>query len=144
MALAAAQVVDALAARIAAQANLGTGGVRTSRTWPWAETELPACRIFAADEAVELASQDGVHQHSLTVEVQYTCRATADLDDALHARASSGLALLFAPTVPYGLQLTGISRQLATEGEAAVGQITLNLSALFYANPAAPDTIVSS
>jgi hypothetical protein len=144
MALAAAQVVDALAARIAGQANLGTGGVRTSRTWPWTEADLPACRIYAADESAELAAQDGLHQHTLGVDVQYTVRATADLDDAMHARAASGLALLFAPTVPYGLQLTGISRQLATEGEAAVGQITLHLNALFFANPATPETIASS
>ena len=54
MALAAAQVVDALAARVAPQAAV-SGRVKTSRTWPWSEAELPACRIFAADERVEPA-----------------------------------------------------------------------------------------
>lgn len=144
MALAAAQVVDALAARIAAQATLGAGGVRTSRAWPWAEADLPACRIYAASEQAELVDLGGTHQHSLGVDVQYTVRATADLDDAMHAQAAAGLALLFAPTAQHGLQLTGIERELATEGEAAVGRITLQLSAVFHANPAAPETILNA
>lgn len=142
MALAAAQVVDVLAARIAAQATLGAGGVRTSRTWPWAEADLPACRIYAVDEQAELVTQDGIYAHTLGVDVQYTVRATADLDDAMHAQASAGLALLFAGALPYGLQLTGISRDTATEGEAAVGRITLQLSTLFHVAPAAPETIL--
>jgi hypothetical protein len=144
MALAAAQVVDALAARIAAQAGLGTGGVKTSRAWPWAEADLPACRIYAASEQAELVAIDGLHQHNLSVDAEYTVRATADLDDALHAQAAAGLALLFAAPAPYGLQLTGISREAATEGEASVGRITLQISATFAAYPAAPETIVSN
>ena len=142
MALAAAQVVDVLAARIAAQATLGAGGVRTSRTWPWAEADLPACRIYAVDEQVELVTQDPINAHTMGVDVQYTVRATADLDDAMHVQASAGLALLFAGARPYGLQHTGISRDPATEGEAAVGRITLQLSTLFHVAPAAPETIL--
>lgn len=143
MALAAAQVVDALAARVAVQAGLGTGGAKTSRVWPWGEEELPACRVFAQDEQVQLATQEGLNQHNLAVDVQYTCRATADLDDAMHALAAAGLPLLFANPVPYGLQLTGITRETATEGEAAVGRITLQLLAIFFAAPQAPETILS-
>ena len=142
MALAAAQVIDAIAARVAPQAGLGTGGVRTSRAWPWAEAELPACRVFAASEDVELVAEDPINAHSLGIDVQYTVRATADLDDAMHALASAGLVLLFAAPLPHGLQLTGIQRELATEGEAAVGRITLQLSTLFHVAPAAPDTLI--
>ena len=141
MALAAAQVVDALAARVAAQTAV-SGRVKTSRTWPWSEAELPACRIFAADERVEPADLSGINQHTLLVDVQYSALAVADLDDALHALAASGQTLLFAPVAPYGLQLTGISRQLATEGEAAIGQITLQVAATFFVNQAAPETIL--
>ena len=54
-------------------------------------------------------------------------RKVIHLGDALHALAAGGLALLFAPTVPYGLELVGMQRQLATEGEASVGVITLRL-----------------
>lgn len=143
MALAAAQVVDALAARVAAQAGLGTGGVKTSRAWPWSEAELPACRVFAGDEEVSSAALGGdINQHLLALEVQYTVRAVADLDDAMHALAAAGQALLFAPTVPYGLQLTGIQREMASEGEASVGRITLLLQAIFHVAPSAPETIL--
>lgn len=143
MPLAAAQVVSALAARLAAQSTLGNGGVKTSRTWPWAEADLPACRIYAVDEQVDLATQEGINQHTLAVDAQYTVRETLQLDDAMHAQASAGLQLLFAGALPYGLQLTGITRQTATEGEAAVGQITLQLRCLFFAAPSAPETIIS-
>jgi hypothetical protein len=144
MALAAAQVVDALAALIAPQANLGTGGVKTSRAWPWAEADLPACRVFASDESVEPVDLAGaLNQHTLGIDAEYTLRAVADLDDAMHARAASGLALLFAGTPPYALTLTGIEREMATEGEAAVGRITLKLQTTFMAAPSAPETITS-
>ena len=141
MALAAAQVVDALAALVNAQAAVA-GRVKTSRTWPWAEDQLPAVRVFVSDEVAEQATLDGVNAHRAAVDVQYTARATADLDDALHALAASGQALLFAPVAPYGLQLTGIGRQLATEGEAAIGQITLQVAATFFVQQAAPETII--
>lgn len=143
MALAAAQVVDALAARVAGMALLGAGGVKTSRAWPWAEADLPAARAFAADEAVQLAGIDFVNQHLLNVDLQFTTQATADLDDDMNALAAQALPLLFAQPVPYGLQLTGINRQLAAEGEAAIGRITLQLQATFYVAPASPETIIS-
>lgn len=141
MALAAAQVVDALAARVAAQAAV-SGRVKTSRAWPWIEAELPACRVYAADERVEHLDVNSINRHTLLVDVQYSALAVADLDDTLHALAASGQTLLFAPTAPYGLQLTGISRQLATEGEAAIGRITLQVAATFFVDQAAPETIL--
>ena len=144
MPLAAATVVDALAARLAPQA-LGSGGVRTSRAWSWAEDELPACRVFAADEPVQAVGgiAEVINQHDLAVDVQYTLRATQDLDDAMHALAEAGMALLFAPPLPYGLRLTAINRSLAAEGEAAVGQITLQLACTFFVQPAQPNIILS-
>lgn len=142
MALAAAQVIDALAARLVPLAATG-GRIYTSRAWPLAEADLPAWRVTAADEVVELAGVDGLNLHRLDVAAAATLRATANLDDAMHALAAGGLALLFAGPVPYGLQLIGIGRDLATEGEAAVGRITLRLQALFYAMPAQPETILS-
>ncbi len=142
MALAAAQVIDALATRLAALPATGTR-VKTSRLWPWTEAELPACRVFAAQEAVQPTSVgDRIGQHTLAVDVQYSARATADLDDALHALAAGALPLLFAEPVPYGLRLTGIDRRLAAEGEASVGQITLQLTATYFAAAAAPETIL--
>lgn len=142
MTLAAATVVDALAARLATQAGLGTGGIKTTRMWPWSEAELPAVRVFAGPEVVEAVTLAGVNQHALDVDVQYTVRAVADLDDAMHALAAAGLTLLFAGTLPYGLQLTGITRSTATEGDAAVGVITLQLACTYFVAPSAPETIL--
>lgn len=140
MALAAAQVIDALAARLAPLAATG-GRVYTSRGWPL--DVLPAWRVVAADEAVAPDTVEPINRHELDVEATAYTRATADLDDALHALAAGGLALLFAPTVPYGLRLAGISRQVQSDGEASVGAVTLRLSTTFWVDPAAPETIYS-
>lgn len=141
MALAAAQVVDALAARLAPMVATG-GRVYTSRAWPLAEADLPAWRVTAEDESVEIAMIGGTNMHALDIAAEATARATADLDDALHALAATALPLIFAAPVPYELQLTGIGRRMASEGEAAVGVITLRLRATYYVEPAAPETIL--
>jgi hypothetical protein len=142
MALAAAQVVDAVAALLVPMVATG-GRVYTSRTWPLAEADLPAWRVTAEDEVVEIEALDGSEQtHQLSIEATCSTRAVADLDDALHALAAAGLALLFAPMPPYGLTLQAIGRSLATEGEAAVGRVTLSLNAIYLTAPAAPETIL--
>lgn len=142
MTLAAAQVVDAVAALLLPQAGLG-GRVKTSRAWPWAESDLPACRVFVAGQSVEPSTIDPLDQHTLSIDAQYTTRATADVDDALHALAAAGLTLLFAPPVPHAMRLTGINRTLASQGEAAMGEITLQLQCTVYVDPATPETIHS-
>lgn len=142
MTLAAAQVVDALAARLVPMPATA-GRVYTSRTWPLAEGDLPAWRVTAEEEAVAPGTVDGINEHLLVVRARAYARATADLDDALHALAASGLALLCAPPVPYALQLTAIDRELVTEGEAAVGAISLALQSRYYVDPATPETIYS-
>lgn len=141
MALAAAQVVDALAALLAPIVATG-GRVYTSRAWPLTEADLPAWRVTAAEEYVEPSTLDRVNTHRLGVEASAYARATADLDDTLHALASSGSAALFAGTPPYGLQLAAIERDLVTEGEASVGRITLRVQATYFVNPAAPETLI--
>jgi hypothetical protein len=142
MALAAKTVVDTIAARLVPMTATG-GRVATSRTWPWAEAELPAWRVTAEDEAVDEPATDPFNQHDLTINATASSRAVQDLDDVLHALAATGLALLFAPPVPYALRLLGIQRQLSTEGEAAAGQITLQLQCRYFVAPAAPETIIS-
>ena len=142
MALAAAQVIDVLAARLAPMPATG-GRVYTSRLWPLSEADLPAWRVTAEAESVEAATVDGLNEHRLTVQAKAVTRSVADLDDALHALAAAGLALLFAGTPPYGLQLDAIDRQLSTAGEAAVGEIALSMTALYFVAPATPETIYS-
>lgn len=139
MALAAAQVIDAIAARMTPLAP--AGGVHTSRAWPL--QLLPAWRVTAEDESVNEAMVSGTNEHALTVAVSGVARASADLDDVLHAMAAAALTALFAPPAPYQLQLTRITRRLAAEGEASVGVITLLVRATFWVEPAAPETIFS-
>jgi hypothetical protein len=144
MALAAAQVVDALAALLVPMAATG-GRVYTSRLWPLAEADLPAWRVTAGTENTELVDLRGdVQEHALEVLAECSTRAVADIDDALHALTASGLALLFATVPPpYGLQLQSIERELATEGEAAVGRVRLRLAAVFHTAPSAPETFIN-
>lgn len=139
MTLAAAQVIDAVAARITA-----TGAqAHTSRAWPLAEADLPAWRVTAEQEDVErLTLGDDTNQHTLGIQLRGLVRATADLDDALHAFAATAIAAVFALPVPFDLQLTGIDRQLTTEGEASVGAITVTARATYIVRASAPQTIL--
>lgn len=141
MALAAAQIVDALAARLTPMAATG-GRVYTSRAWPISEAELPAWRVTAETEEVQAATVDGVNQHLLTVRARLHAAAVADLDDVLHTLGGDGCALLFAPPVPYALQLVGIEREALAEGESALGALTLELQALYFVHPAAPGAML--
>jgi hypothetical protein len=143
MPLAAAQVIDALAARLGTVSATG-GRVQTSRTWPLATADLPCWRVLADGEDCELVALDGsLHRHQLSVSCRAFTSATADLDDALHALASAGLQALFLAPAPHALELLSINRGMATEGEAKLGTVTLLVRAEFYANPAAPETIIS-
>lgn len=141
MALAAAQVVDALAALLAPVALSG-GRVYTSRLWPLTDGELPAWRVTAETEDVQPSTLDGVNQHDLEVAASGYVRATEDIDDAMHALAEQGLAALFAGTPPYGLQLVGIDRE-TNDGEAAHGVIRLRLATQYFVRASAPGTFVS-
>lgn len=144
MALAAAQVIDALAARIDALGAY-TGRVFTSRAWPLAEAGLPAWRVTAADEEIDgVTLGDGIHDHTLQIEARGYCRAVADLDDAMHAMAVAALPAIFAAPLPYALTHRGIERDTATEGETAVGVITLRMQARYFTRPTAPETIIST
>ena len=144
MALAAAQVIDAVAARISGATACGTN-VFTSRAWPIGEEILPASRVTAGSEQITPEGLgDLIGQHLLDIEVAFYVRAVANLDDAMHAIVAAALPAIFAVPVPYGLALQGIDREMAKEGEAAVGVITVRLQAMFYTLPSQPETILSS
>lgn len=143
MPLAAAQVIDALAARLGTVAATA-GRVYVGRGWPIAEGELPAWRVIAGDEQAEHADLDGLlHRHQLEVRCEARCQATADVDDTMHSLASAGLQALFAAPAPYALQITAITRSQATEGEARLGVLGLVVRCEFFADASAPDTILS-
>ena len=144
MALAAAQVIDTLAARISGAPACGTN-VFTSRAWPIGEEILPAARVIAGSEQITPEGLgDRLSQHLLDVDAAVYVRAVDDLDDAMHAIVVDALPAIFAAPVPYGLTLQGIDREMAKEGEAAVGVITVRLQALYFTLPSQPETILSS
>lgn len=142
MALAAAQVVDALAALLA-PVTLSGGRVYTSRLWPLTVEELPAWRVTAESEEVSQTTiHAGVEQHLLSVEAKGYVKAAQDLDDAMHALGAAGLTALFAGSPPHFLALQGIDRDIAQEGGADIGLITLRLQTQFFVQPSAPETIL--
>lgn len=141
MALAAAQVVDALAARLVPVALSG-GRVYTSRLHPLEEVDLPAWRVTADAEDVEISHIDGTNVHTLLVECSGYVKATADVDDAMHNLAAQGLTATLATPPLYGSQLQNIERETTQEGQAQVGVIRIRIATQFYVRPEAPETIV--
>lgn len=143
MSLAAAQIIDAVAARLVPLAATG-GRVFTDRLWPLEQGELPAWRVTAQTETVEQAQiGDDTNLHQLDIEAEAVARATSAIDDTLHNLAFGGMLLLFAPPVPNYLQLTSIERSVTGAGEAAVGRIAMTMRATYYVRQSAPETIVS-
>ena len=142
MALAAAQVVDALAARLTGLPLTGSR-VYTSRWWPITEGELPAWQVTAEDEAVEPGDISGINLHRLTVQCSGYARAVNNLDDSLHDLAEQGITAVCALPRLYGAQLVGIERSVEQAGESAVGVIRVRLETIFYVAQTAPGTILS-
>ena len=138
MALASAQVIDAQAALLA---SAYPGKVFTSRLWPITGADVPCWRVVAFDETVTVSMLPGTNEHLLGITFTGYVRATADVDDAMHALAAGGLAALFPATPVYGLQLNAIERQIVNEGEASLGSITLRCTAQFFVTPQTPEVI---
>lgn len=146
--LAAAQAVNAVAALITS-ASVGT--VHTSRTHPLAESDLPAWRVVADSEEVTAhgVAFPAKQQHELEVCAHGYARATADLDDALNSMAAAALSKLFESRAAAHLSplncsttLRRIERDMVTEGEAALGRISLTLLVRFFTANNAPETIL--
>lgn len=142
MALAAAQVVDALAARLG-PVVLSGGRVYTSRLHPLEEADLPAWRVTAESEDVEISHIDGTNVHTLLVDCTGYVKATSDVDDAMHNLAAQGLTAALANPPLYGSQLQAIERETTQEGQAQVGLIRIRIATQFYVRPEAPETIVT-
>jgi hypothetical protein len=148
MALAAAQAVDAVAALIA---SASVGAAHTSRTWPLNESDLPAWRVVSDDEEVTVQGVGfpAKQQHELEVCAHGYARAVADLDDALNSLAAAALTKLFGSRAAVHLSplncsmsLKRIQRDMVTEGEAAMGRISLTLQVRFFTANNAPETIL--
>jgi hypothetical protein len=149
--LVAGQIVHALATRLTGL-TLGAG-VFTSRAWPLAEDQLPAWRVIAVDESIEPATvhRDPLQSHALQVELRGHVKATDELDDGLHALTAEALTAVFDPMPPLDalavldgktqLSLRRMERQMATEGEAAIGLVVITLRAEFRTRASAPEQL---
>lgn len=150
MALAADQVIDAIAALLSGATDAGTS-VHTNHPHPLPETALPAWRVDAEDEDEEIVSgisYPARQQHELTVNARGIVR---DVDGMRAARGQMGidaLGALFASRnttrlapLNCSMALARIRRDSTTEGEAAVGQITLALRVRFHTFNNAPETV---
>lgn len=140
-ALAAAQLVDLVVARLAPTA---AGGAHPSRAWPVSAHSLPLWKVYAGDESVDLVGFDGLEQHDLSIVCEGLVAAVADLDDALHTLARDGLAALHATPLSEhaSLRTDLLQRAMAQENGADVGRLTLRLRAQFHTYAAAPDVLV--
>lgn len=155
MALAAAQIVDAVAA-IVRTATIGLAtpyatSTHTDRGWPFGEDELPAWRVLADDESIEALTihYPATWRHTLVVLLEGRVRATSDLDDAMNDAAAAVLAALFASAssatlggLAKTMSATNISRRLEEEGQAAIGAIDIRLEVVFTTASNAPSTII--
>ena len=140
MALAAEQVVQAIAARLAPMEVTGL----VLDMPPIDEAELPCWEIAAEDEFIETVELGGMCQHTLTVRVSGYARQVDGLRAYLNnVLAVQGLALLFSKPVPYAMEPKAIRRRLLTVGEAAAGAIDIFISATYFVAPDAPETIIS-
>ena len=153
MALASAQLVDAIATRITGLPLAGAD-VFTSRAWPLAESHLPAWKVVAVDEVIEpmTVHADPLLKHELQVELRGHVSAVEDLDDDMHALAAEALTAIFDTTPPADalatvdsklqLSLRRIERAMQTEGQANVGLVVITLRAEFRTRQSAPETLV--
>lgn len=140
MVLAAEQVVQAIAERLAAMQVTDL----VLDMPPIDEAELPCWEVAAEDESIETVDLGGLCEHTLTVRASGYARQTEGLRTYLNnTLAAEALALLFAAPVPYALELQALRRRLVTVGEAAAGAVDILLQATYFVQPADPETIVS-
>lgn len=149
--LAATQIVNAIASRIPGS------NVHTAHEWPFADTELPAWRVRrvpGGDVTPQTLARNTLQRHEIEIGCLGYVRAVDDLDAALDALATPAVAALFAaapqaPTDALDALISKIEVNLArdvefgmtTEGEAAVGVVTVPLRVVFFTIASAPQTI---
>jgi len=139
MALAAAQVVDAIAARLAGTATT----VTTKRFHPFTEADLRAWRVVPAGEAMDTSSEGAMEFHELGIECHGYVRALDDVDDALSDMAAAGLTAIHAVQAGnFTVRTASIERRFTPDGEAATAEVVLALTSNFATATAAPEVLL--
>lgn len=141
MALASAQVVDAVAARLVP--TVAAGQVFTDRAHPLEDAQLPSWKVFAMSESIDITTFDGAQTHDLSIECQGFVKALSAIDDAMHTLAAAALTQIYGTAFTnFTLRTTGINRQMAEVNGADVGLVTLRLQALFHTYASAPEVLI--
>lgn len=145
--LASGEIVHAVAARITGL-PLGAG-VATDRTWPLAESDLPAWRVVEVDDEIDPGTVHRLarQKHTLQIELRGVVRAVSGVDDAARAIVEEALAAIFAASPPddalkdvnlRNVQITLRRIQLDYEdtGQAVLGRAVVTMRAEYYVDAA--------
>lgn len=152
--LAQRQVKLAVQSRLVAAATAAGTRVHLARAWPLGENQLPALRVLALDESLEVDADEDVtwpsrRTHRLDLQVQGAVRDADDVDAALdalelqvlQALEGSQAAVRLTP-LNCALRHVGSSRRRTTEGEAAFAMVTVRFEVLFVTAANDPTTIL--
>lgn len=154
MPLASAQVIDSVAARVAATALFAGARTCTDRGYPFDEAELPAARVLAGDEEFDVGTvhTPQIEIHDLDINAELRVTALSALDDAMHAAAAQVLTAMHAPAAVSARAALGIKafrtvrieRRMDERGQAKVGAIDITFRARFATRSDAPETILGA
>lgn len=148
--LAAAQVIAAIATILTDAAGFEPG-VFVGRGYPLSEADLPACRLYSADESiqVETVGYPARQTHLLQVDAELHVLNPDTAEADMHTHTAQLLAAQFASQATATLSplrctvsSLRIERQLAEEGEAAAARATVSLLVRFRTLSNDPETIV--
>lgn len=140
MTLAAQQVVDAIASRLAGTATL----VTTKRMHPLEDANLPAWKVLPNGDDIDTSIDGGLEDHGLEVVCTGTVRATDDIDDALGALVAAGLTAIHGTQAPqFTVATAGVSPpRLVGDGEASMAAVDVRLRCKYFTVPTAPETLL--
>ena len=151
MALASAQIVDAIVTRLSGNTPASTR-VYASRVHPLTTAELPAWRVFADEETIvtQTVHFPAVLEHALSVQCDGYVQANSSMDDAMHAMAEQALIALYDTLAHLTLGITNLSvnapqrieREVVNEGQANLGRIGLSLLLRYRTAQNDPATII--
>lgn len=140
--LAAAQVRNAVAARLATAASVA-GRVFAGRHHPVDPSELPCWVLRLDGEAIDTQAlgYPSLQSHAITLQADGYVRSTTDLEGAMDALQAEGLAAIFGTEPPYSLRCSQVQREVNADADASVGVVTLTLDATVLTLINAPETI---
>lgn len=140
------QIREAAAALLTGLVTTGAH-VYLSRVHPLSDGELPALRIYAAEEDSEPVN---IHapkllERRLTLRIEACAKAVSDLDDTLDTISKEvEIALGVSPTLSGTARdswLSGTELELSGEGELPLGVARLSYTVLYLTAATTPDIL---